>query len=135
MKDTYKIKDLEDPYSLEIKQRLCAIGPKEYTRMGPPIRHISKIFRNIDTKSRLLLILSDGKPEDYDDYKGEYAIEDTRKALAEARGYGIHPYCITIDRESHDYLEHLFGPGNYTYVNKIEQLPARLIDIYRLLTR
>jgi len=92
-------------------------------------------FKMIESKSRLLLILSDGKPEDYDAYKGQYAIEDTRKALAEARGRGIHPYCITIDQESHDYLEHLFGRGNYTYVKNIDQLPSRLTEIYRLLTR
>ena len=99
--------------------------------MGPPIRHLTQHFRKLDTKSRLLLILSDGKPEDYDDYKGQYAIEDTRKALAEARGHGIHPYCITIDKESHDYLEHMFGQGNYTFVRDIDQLPSRMTDIYR----
>ncbi len=133
--EVYKIKDIAEPYSRIVKERIAAIGPKEYTRMGPPIRHMIKHFADIEGKSRLLLIISDGKPEDYDDYKGQYAIEDTRKALAEARGQGIHPYCITIDQESHDYLEHLFGRGNYTYVNNIEQLPSRLTEIYRLLTR
>jgi nitric oxide reductase NorD protein len=133
--EVYRIKDLSEMYSRDVKQRLAAIAPMEYTRMGPPIRHMIKKFKDVDTKSRLLIILSDGKPEDYDDYKGQYAIEDTRKALAEARGNGIHPYCITIDRVAHEYLEHLFGRGNYTYVKKIEQLPARLADIYRLLTR
>lgn len=133
--EVYKIKDMAEPYNAEVRQRIAAIAPKEYTRMGPPIRHMIKQFKDVDTKSRLLLIISDGKPEDYDDYKGQYAIEDTRKALAEARGNGIQPYCITIDQEAHDYLEHLFGSGNYTYVKKIEQLPSRLTDIYRLLTR
>ena len=133
--EVFKIKDLAEPYSDLVKQRLAAISPKEYTRMGPPIRHMIKHFQGVDTKSRLLLMLTDGKPEDYDDYKGQYAIEDTRKALAEARGNGIHPYCITIDREAHDYLEHLFGRGNYTFVRNIEQLPSRLTEIYRLLTR
>lgn len=132
--EVYTIKDAAHPYGSEVRQRLAAIAPKEYTRMGPPIRHMIEKFRGIDARSRLLLILSDGKPEDYDDYKGQYAIEDTRKALAEARGKGIHTYCITIDRESHDYLEHLFGKGNYTYIKNIDQLPARLTEIYRLLT-
>lgn len=133
--EVFKVKDMTEPYTDQVKERLAAISPKEYTRMGPPIRHMIGRFRGVDTKSRLLLMLSDGKPEDYDDYKGQYAIEDTRKALAEARGNGIHPYCITIDREAHDYLEHLFGRGNYTYVKKIEQLPSRLTEIYRLLTK
>jgi nitric oxide reductase NorD protein len=133
--EVYKVKDMAEPYSDQVKKRLAAVSPKEYTRMGPPIRHMINHFRGVDTKSRLLLMLSDGKPEDYDDYKGQYAIEDTRKALAEARGNGIHPYCITIDRQAHDYLEHLFGRGNYAYVKNIEQLPSRLTEIYRVLTR
>ena len=133
--EVYGIKEINARYDEEVKARIAAISPKEYTRMGPPIRHMVHHFNGIDSKSRLLLILSDGKPEDYDAYKGRYAIEDTRKALAEARGRGIHPYCITIDRESHEYLEYLFGRGNYTYVKDIEQLPSRLTEIYRLLTR
>ncbi len=133
--EVYGIKDIAERYDSEVKARIAAISPKEYTRMGPPIRHMINHFKTIDSKSRLLLILSDGKPEDYDAYKGQYAIEDTRKALAEARGRGIHPYCITIDQESHDYLEYLFGRGNYTHVQNIGQLPSRLTEIYRLLTR
>ncbi|MFN2353572.1 MAG: nitric oxide reductase activation protein NorD [Desulfopila sp.] len=132
--EVYTIKDAAHRYDGEVRQRLAAIVPKEYTRMGPPIRHMIEKFGNVEARSRLLLILSDGKPEDYDDYKGQYAIEDTRKALAEVRGRGIHTYCITIDRESHEYLEYLFGKGNYTYIKNIDQLPARLTEIYRLLT-
>ncbi len=133
--EVYQIKDMAERYNRGVKERIAAISPKEYTRMGPPIRHMTRHLTGIDSKSRLLLILSDGKPEDYDDYKGTYAIEDTRKALAEARGQGIFTYCITIDQESHDYLEYLFGRGNYTFVKNINQLPSRLTDIYRLLTR
>lgn len=133
--EVFRIKAFREEYTSEVKGRLSAISPKEYTRMGPPIRHITKMFSEMETKSSLLILLSDGKPEDYDDYKGKYAIEDTRKALAEAKGQGIHPYCITIDKEAHQYLEYLFGIGNYTFIKKIEQLPARLTEIYRLLTR
>lgn len=133
--EVYKIKDLKEQFTDEVKDRVSAIMPKEYTRMGPPIRHLTQHFKDTEAKSRLLLILSDGKPEDYDDYKGKYAIEDTRKALAEARGNGIHPYCITIDKEAHDYLEYLFGGGNFTFVKDVSQLPSRLTEIYRLLTR
>ena len=133
--EVYAIKEITDRYDDRVKARLAAIGPKDYTRMGPPIRHLISRFRQVDARTRLLVILSDGKPEDYDDYKGEYAIEDTRKALAEAKGEGIQPYCITIDKEAQTYLEHLFGRGNYTFVPSVELLPSRLTEIYRLLTR
>ena len=82
-----------------------------------------------------LLILTDGKPEDYDDYKGEYAIEDTRHALIEAKSAGIHPFCITIDREAQDYMAHMFGEINYAFINDVKKLPLRVPEIYRTLTR
>ncbi len=133
--EIYTIKAIQEKYTPDVKERLAAISPKEYTRMGPPIRHMIQHMRKSDTKTKLLFILSDGKPEDYDDYKGQYAIEDTRKALAEARGHHIHTYCITIDKDAHDYLEYMFGRGNYSFVKDIQQLPSRLSEIYRLLTR
>jgi nitric oxide reductase NorD protein len=132
--ELYQIKNLQEPYGAEVQQRIGAITPKEYTRMGPPIRHLTKMLLNTQSKVRLLLVISDGKPEDYDDYKGQYAIEDTRKALLEARGAGIYPFCITIDKSAHEYLAHMFGRGNYVFVDNVPSLPAKLAEMYRLLT-
>ena len=78
--------------------------------------------------------LTDGKPEDYDDYKGEYAVEDTRHALVEARAAGIHPFCITIDRSAHDYMDHMFGEKNYIMIDDVKKLPRKMPEIYRVLT-
>lgn len=131
----YHIKTLEEPYDQSTKDRISAIGPKDYTRMAPAVRHLTTILEKADTRSRLLITLSDGKPEDYDGYTGQYAIEDTRKALLEARGRGIKPFCITVDKQSHDYLDHMFGAGNYIFINRIESLPAKMSQVYRVLTR
>ncbi|MFN2368695.1 MAG: VWA domain-containing protein, partial [Desulfurivibrionaceae bacterium] len=106
----------------------------EYTRMGPPIRHAAKILGEVDARVKLLIVLSDGKPEDYDDYKGDYAIEDTRHALIEAKAAGIHPFCITIDQQAHDYNAHMYGEVNYIFLDKVENLPIRMPAIYRNLT-
>ncbi len=78
--------------------------------------------------------ISDGKPEDYDDYKGQYAIEDTRKALLEAQGCGVHSFCITIDKSAHDYLAHMFGRGKLYFCRRVLSLPAKMAEMYRLLT-
>jgi nitric oxide reductase NorD protein len=83
---------------------------------------------------RLLITLSDGKPEDYDDYKGDYAIEDTRHALIEAKAAGIHPFCITIDREAQAYIPHMYGAVNYCFIDDVKRLPLRMPGIYRSLT-
>jgi nitric oxide reductase NorD protein len=132
--ELFHIKHLDEPYGAEVQGRIAAIGPKEYTRMGPPIRHLTKILQETQSTVRLLVVISDGKPEDYDDYKGQYAIEDTRKALLEARGCGVHSFCITIDKAAHDYLTHMFGKGNYVFVNNVLALPAKMVEMYRLLT-
>lgn len=130
----FHVKDFEEEYTDEIKGRIAAIAPVDYTRMGAPIRHFTQMLAQVDAKVRLLLILTDGKPEDYDDYKGEYAIEDTRHALVEAKSAGIHPFCITIDREAQDYMAHMFGEINYAFINDVKKLPLRVPKIYRTLT-
>ena len=110
------------------------MGPREYTRMAPAIRHMIRLFRGVEAKIRLLVLLTDGKPEDYDGYKGEYAIEDTRHALLEARAAGIHPFCITIDRQGRDYMAHMCGENRFICIDGIKRLPDRMPQIYRSLT-
>ena len=103
--EIYKIKEFGEPYNDEVKAR-----------------------------TRILITRSDGKPDDYDNYRGDYGIEDTRRALIEARRSGIHPYCITIDKEARDYLPHMYGPAGYTVIDEVRQLPLKVSDIYRRLT-
>jgi len=133
--ELYRIKTLEEAYGAAVKGRIAAIGPRDYTRMGPPIRHATRLLRETDAKVRLLVTLSDGRPEDYDEYKGDYAIEDTRHALVEAKVAGVHPFCITIDREAPAYIRHLFGEVNYVVIDDPAKLPLRIPDIYRTLTK
>jgi nitric oxide reductase NorD protein len=132
--ELFPIKRLDERYSQAVRQRIGAIGPRDYTRMAPAIRHMTSLFAQVEAKIRLLIVLSDGKPEDYDDYKGEYAIEDTRHALMEAKAKGIHPFCITIDRQAHDYMAHMYGEVNYIFIDEVSRLPARMPEIYRTLT-
>lgn len=132
--DLYRIKGFEEAYGERVKRRIDGIEPKDYTRMGPFIRHAAALLNAVDARIRLLITLSDSKPEDWDGYKGDYAIEDTRKALIETSGLGIHPFCITIDREAQSYLPHLFGEGHYIFIDDVRKLPGRITEIYRRLT-
>ncbi|MFQ6757920.1 MAG: VWA domain-containing protein [Deltaproteobacteria bacterium] len=132
--ELFRIKDLAEPYNDEVKGRIAAIAPQEYTRMGPPIRHLTRLLAESEARIKLLITLSDGKPEDYDDYKGEYAIEDTRHALIEAKAQGVHPFCITIDKQAHAYLPHMYGEVNYICIDEVGKLPNRIPEIYRGLT-
>jgi nitric oxide reductase NorD protein len=132
--DLYRIKGFDEPYAESVKRRIAGIEPKDYTRMGVFIRHAAKILKSVEARTKLLITLSDGKPEDWDTYKGDYGIEDTRRALLEAREQGIHPFCITIDKEAQSYLPHMYGEVNYIFIDDVRKLPNRITEIYRRLT-
>ena len=132
--ELYRIKTFDELYDDEVRARIAAIEPQDYTRMGVTIRHLTKMFQDIEARTKLLITLSDGKPDDYDSYHGEYGIEDTRMSLFEARLEGIHPFCITIDEEARDYLPHLYGHANYIVIDDVKKLPYKISDIYRKLT-
>ena len=132
--DLYKIKEFEEPYTTRVKNRIAGIEPQDYTRMGAAIRHLSKLLARVEAKTKVLITLSDGRPDDQDGYRGSYGIEDTRRALIEAKFLGIHPFCITIDEEAMDYLQHMYGPVNFTIVDQVDKLPYKVSEIYRRIT-
>lgn len=132
--EVYRVKHFDEPYTDAVRGRISGIRPKDYTRMGVTIRHLSRLLNAVDARTRLLITLSDGKPDDYDTYRGAYGIEDTRQALIEARRAGIHSFCITIDSEARDYLPHMYGAVNYTVIDEVRKLPLKVSDIYRRLT-
>ena len=132
--EVYPVKTFEDPYDDKTKGRISNIEPKDYTRLGVFIRHFNQMFETVEAKTKILITLSDGKPEDYDGYRGEYGIEDTRVALLESRQQGIHPFCITIDKEGRDYLKTMYGTASYVVIDSVSQLPLKVADIYRNIT-
>jgi len=132
--EVYNIKQFSEPYNREVRARISGLRPQDYTRMGVTIRHLTAILNRVDARTRVLITLSDGKPDDYDGYRGEYGIEDTRQALLEARHMGIHPFCITIDTEASDYLPHMYGQASFVLVDEVRKLPLKVADIYRKLT-
>lgn len=132
--ELYRIKPIDEPYDQHVRARISGIRPQDYTRLGVFIRHLTRTLLKVDARTRLLITLSDGRPDDQDGYRGQYGIEDTRKALFEARCQGIHPYCITIDDEAMDYLPHMYGPVGFTVVDNVDKLPLKLSDIYRRVT-
>ena len=129
------IKNFNEKYSDHTRGRIDAIKPGYYTRLGAAIRESIDILDKQKTENKLLLIISDGKPNDVDRYDGRYGIEDTKKAITEARKLGITPFCITVDLESKDYLPYLFGKNGYTVVRDGKKLPKTLPEVYMSLTK
>lgn len=130
----FHIKDFDEAYNDEVRGRIEGIQPQLYTRMGAAIRHLGNKLNQIEASTRLLITLSDGRPDDIGGYRGNYGIEDTRKALIEMRHLGIHPYCITIDSAGREYLPHMFGENDFIIINQVKKLPQKIAHIYRRLT-
>ncbi len=132
--ELYKVKEFDEDYDQEVKARISGIHPQDYTRMGAAIRHLTKKLHHIEARTKLLITLSDGRPDDQDGYRGPYGIEDTRRALIEAKFLGIHPFCITIDEEAMEYLQHMYGAVNFAVIDHVDKLPYKVSDIYRRIT-
>lgn len=131
--DYFVVKDFTDPFTPAVHQRIGAMRPLDQNRDGAAIRHTVSKLGVLAAKTRLLILLSDGKPLD-GDYAGAYSLQDTKAALQEAKRAGIHPYCITIDQEASRYVAEMFGEVSHTIIDRVATLPDRLPRIYRRLT-
>ena len=127
------MKEFDHHYDARCKQRIGAIEPAHQNRDGAAIRHAVSKLRHERAKVKLLLLLSDGRPLD-DQYERDYALEDTRMALLEAKRLGIHPFCVTIDHEAPTYLKRMCGDVGFVVVDQAGRLPDCLPHIYRRLT-
>ena len=112
-----------------VRRRIAGLTPMDNTRLGAAVRHATAVLNAQPAEQRLLLIVSDGKPNDVYGYQGAYAIEDSRRALADARSSGVHAFCLTVDREETEYLPHLFGASGYRVLRSPEQLPSALLRV------
>ena len=130
----YVVKDFDEKYSDEVKRRIGGIAFQNNTRLGAAIRHATAKLAKQEARTRLLIVLSDGRPYDHDYGDARYAREDTREALRQAKNQGITPFCITIDRESEAELRDLYGEIGYTIIDDVLSLPERMPGIYRRLT-
>ena len=130
----YVIKDFAEKYSADIERRIGGITFENNTRLGAAIRHASAKLLKQEARTKLLIILTDGRPYDHDYGDARYAREDVREALTETKTMGVTPFCITIDRESEAELKDLYGDVGYTIIDDVLSLPERMPNIYRRLT-
>ena len=125
------IKAFDEPNGLDVRRRVAALEPEGYTRAGAAIRHAAALLERQPAAHRLLLLLSDGKPNDVDGYEGLSGVEDTRQAINEARARGVYPFCLTIDRQGQEYLGRIFGEAGHTVLRNPRQLPTALVKVVK----
>ena len=132
--DYMRIKDFEENVNDRVKYRINAMAPQRNTRMGAAIRHAYRQLEKTASKVRLLIILSDGFPNDVD-YKHHYAIEDTRKAIFEGHSKNIFTHAITVHFAGDPKLDDLYGNVHHNVISDVRELPDKLLRIYGSLTR
>lgn len=128
------VKEFAQPLNARVLRRIQALRPGRYTRMGAALRHATALLKDRPHTHRLLLVLTDGKPNDTDHYEGRHAVEDTRMAVLEARRAGLKLFGVTVDEKGRDYLPFIFGPGAYAIFPHVGRLSAALPALYRQLT-
>lgn len=127
------VKAFEERASAAVARRIERLEPDGYTRVGTAVRHATARLAGQPAHRRLLLLLTDGRPNDVDRYEGRYGIEDTRQAVREARCEGVLTYGLTVDRTAPAWLTTMFGPGRAALLRRPEQLPAALVEVLRRL--
>ena len=129
------LKAFGEPWNEACRARVGAIRPGYYTRMGAAVRHATQQLTGRGEQRRLLMLLTDGKPNDLDVYEGRYGLEDTRQAIREAQALGLSTFCVTIDEQAHDYLPMLFGQQGYALVHRPQDLVKQLTQAWANLSR
>lgn len=130
-----RCKDFDDPMSPEITANIGALKPGHYTRLGAAIRHVQAQLSEEQSTRKLLIVLTDGKPNDLDHYEGQHGIEDSHMAVREARSAGLSLHGIIIDEDGQDWFARIFGRGGFTLLPDANRLTRALPDIYRTLTQ
>jgi len=125
------LKDFNEANGEPITRRIAALDSGGFTRLGAAVRHATRQLARQSAGHRLLLLLSDGRPNDLDAYQGAYGVEDSRQAILEARASGVFPYCITIDHAASEYLPRIFGKAGHTVLQRPEQTPRALLAVVR----
>ncbi|MBC7086520.1 MAG: VWA domain-containing protein [Methanomethylovorans sp.] len=132
------IKEFEEELSDDVAHRISLLEPVSNTRLGPAIRHSIMKLEKVDTKNKIIILLSDGEPFDNSPgeiaYKERIAEEDIRTAIKEGNAKGIHFFCITVDPDPGKYLDNIFSEAGYIIIDDASSLPERLPLLYKRLT-
>jgi nitric oxide reductase activation protein len=136
--EIFVAKEPDDAFSRQTLQSIAAMKPKRSTRMGPAIRHSVQKLMQSGHAMKVLVVISDGFPQDcdYGPDRGnhDYGVEDTAKAITEAQQKGVETFCVTVDRSGHDYLKRMCPDARYLIIEEMEDLPDQLSKVYAALT-
>lgn len=125
----WTVKDWNDSWSTG-RARLGALKPQGYTRIGPAIRHATAVLSKHPARKKHLILITDGKPTDFDRYEGSHGVHDVAWAVREARRTQVRVHALGIDPRAASMLPAMFGPGGWRILRHIADLPDALVEAY-----
>ena len=126
----HSLKDFGESWT-KGKQRIGAAEPEGYTRIGPALRHSKSLIEKQSARQKWVILLSDGKPNDFDKYEGRYGVADVKQALREMHERHISTYAIAIESVARYYLPQMFGQNHYNILSHADMLIPSLAILYR----
>lgn len=126
--DVTCLRDFTDAFAVSPSALGLATGG--YTRLGAPLRHLTRRLLDQASERRLLIVIGDGMISD-DGYEGPYAWADSGHAVQEATDAGVTVYYVGVGSARVDPLPEVFGPKRSTRIKRIEELPRVLARVHR----
>jgi nitric oxide reductase NorD protein len=123
------VKDFDENWAIA-KNKVGAIEPSGYTRIGAALRHAGARLDTRNTKNKWIILISDGKPNDYDKYEGKYGINDVKQALRELNQRDISSYALAIEAQAKYYLPQMFGQNHYQILTTPTELLQSMVKLY-----
>ena len=132
----YVIKDFPEAWDADVARGLMAVSPGSSTRIGVALRHAGWKLQRQPAKTKVLLLITDGKPCDQGyDTASNYAQHDVRRACQENLADGMHTFCISTAENTPADMAVMFPRGRYLVLDDIARLPAAISRLYLRLTR
>ena len=125
----HSIKEFDEDWNIA-KLKVGSIEPAGYTRIGTAIRHSGALLAQRESQNKWLILISDGKPNDYDKYEGRYGINDVKQALRELNEQHINSYALAIEAAAKYYLPQMFGANHFEILTSPVQLLESLAKLY-----
>ncbi len=123
------LKDFHEPWA-EAKLHFGALQPQGYTRIGPALRHAQELLINQSSSRKIIILVTDGQPCDYDRYEGTYGIRDVRKAVETGKLYGLQTHAFAIEKQATENFPMMFSRDHFDVVQSPTQLTQRMSKLF-----
>jgi len=123
------IKTFDEEWN-QVRPRLGEIRADGYTRIGPALRHAHETIDKQHASRKIVILITDGRPCDYDRYEGTYGIQDVKRAIATGEAHGIKTHAFAVETRARETFPAMFSKDHYHIVPNPDALTVSLCDLF-----